>query len=258
MAEEVLLSKKDHTALVTLNRPEAMNTMSSSLCFRLRETLEELDQDDDTWVIIITGSGERAFCAGIDLKERKFLDKRGTEELRRKAIFPLLRTLDRMTKPMIAAVNGVALGGGCEIALDCDLRIAAENATFGQTEIRWGIIASGGACQRMPRIVGMGRAKELLLTGRVIDAREAERIGLVNRVVPLDRLLEAANELAEEIKANAPVAVRQTKRCIDVGANLEMALAFDAEASWYCYQTEDRLEALAAFAEKRKPNFKGR
>lgn len=256
--DEVLLTRKGHIALVAMNRPEAMNTLNKALSIGLREALENLEQDRDIWVIIITGTGDRAFCAGVDLKERKLLSDQETEDYRRLYTFPLLRTLERVTKPMIAAVNGVALGGGCEIALDCDIRLASERATFGQTEIRWGIMPAGGACQRLPRIVGMGRAKELLLTGRIIDAPEADRIGLVSRVVAPEKLLDAAYELAEEINANAPIAVWQTKKSIDVGANMEEAIAFDAEASWVCYHTQDRLEALAAFNERRKPNYRAR
>lgn len=256
--DEVLLTKRGHVGLVTLNRPEALNAMNTALCKGLIETLGDLDDDNDIWVVIVTGAGDRSFCAGIDLRERKGMDKQATEEQRKKYVFPALFRLNHMTKPMIAAVNGAALGGGCEIALAADLRVASEKATFGQTEIKWGIIASGGACQRLPILIGMGRAKELLLTARVIGTAEAERIGLVNRVVAPDRLIDASFELADEIAANAPVAVRQTKKCIDAGADLERGFAFDAEASWLCYQTEDRLEALAAFAEKRKPNFKNR
>lgn len=256
--DEVLLNKRDHVALVTMNRPEAMNALNTALCKGLRETLDALEDDDDIWVIVVTGSGEKAFCAGIDLRERKGLDKQATEQQRRRYVFPLLDRINHMTKPMIAGVNGAALGGGCEIALASDIRIASDNASFGQTEIRWGIIASGGACQRLPALVGMGRAKELLFTGRIIGAKEADRIGLVNRLVAPDKLLDTCFELADEITANAPIAVRQTKKCVDSGADIERGLAFDLEASWLCYQTDDRLEALAAFAEKRKPNFKNR
>lgn len=256
--DEVLLTKRDHVGLVTLNRPDAMNAMNTALCKELRETLDALEDDNDIWVIVVTGAGERAFSAGIDLRERKGMDKQATEEQRNKYVFPLLDRMNHMTKPMIAAVNGLALGGGCEIALSADIRIASPNASFGQTEIRWGIIASGGACQRLPGLIGMGRAKEILFTGRVIDAKEADRIGLVNRVVEPDKLLDTCFALADEITANAPVAVRQTKKCVDHGADIDQGLAFDAEASWLCYQTEDRLEALAAFAERRKANFKNR
>src|SRR3990172_3859413 len=256
--DEVLLSKRGHVAVVTMNRPEAMNALNTALCKGLRETIDALEDDDSIWVIIVTGAGEKAFSAGIDLRERKGLDKQATEEQRKKYVFPLLYRLNHMTKPMIAGVNGVALGGGCEIALAADIRIASENARFGQTEIKWGIIASGGACQRLPGLVGMGRTRELLFTARIIGAQEADRIGLVNRVVAPDKLMDSCYQLAEEITANAPIAVMQTKKCLDNAADLESGLAFDAEASWLCYQTEDRLEALAAFAQKRKPNFKNR
>ena len=255
---EVLLTRHGHIGLVTLNRPEAMNSLNSALCQGLRETLDALEDDDDIWVVVITGAGERAFCAGIDLRERKGLDKQATEEIRRKYFFPVFDRLNHMTKPMIAGVNGLALGGGCEIALASDIRIASTSAGFGQVEIKVGILASGGACQRLPAYIGMGRAKELLFTGRTINAQEAARIGLVSRVVAPNELIEVSLAVAGEITANAPVAVRQTKKCVDHGADIERGLEFDAAASWLCYQTEDRLEALAAFAEKRKPNFKNR
>ena len=256
--EGVILSKQEAVAVIILNRPKAMNSLNRDLCVRLSETIDELEQDEHVRAVIITGAGEEAFCAGIDLKERKGMSEEELKALRRFTIFPLFQRLERMEKPLIGAINGLALGGGAEIALICDIRIASEKAGFGQTEVKWGIIPAAGACQRLPGIVGMGKAKELLLTGEIIDAREGERIGLFNRVTPSRNLMKEALETANRIAQNGPVAVRQIKKTVNMGADHHLALAFDAEASEVCYHTQDRLEGVAAFNEKRKPRFTGR
>lgn len=256
--DEVLLRVEDRVAEITLNRPEAMNALNRALCLRLREVIREVEERDDIWVAIIRGAGDRAFCAGIDLRERKGMSDAEVEYLRRHIIFPLFRELEMMEKPLVGAINGAALGGGAEIALICDVRVASETATFGQREVAWGIIPAAGACQRLPRLVGMGRAKELLLLGKVIDAREAERIGLFNAVVPPERLEEEAWRWARQIAENAPIAVRLVKKAINLGSGVREAMEFDLQASELCYHTEDRLEGVAAFNERRKPRFKGR
>ncbi len=239
MADEVLCEVKNGIAIVTLNRPESVNSLSRSLMIILRETLNRLERDDSTRVIILTGSGEKAFCAGIDVKERAKMSQEDVFQSRRFHVIPLFRDIEEMTKPLIASINGVALGGGAELALACDMRIATDNASFGLREIKWGIIPPCGACQRLPRIVGLGKAKELIFTGRVIDAKEAEGMGIYNRVVPWGQLNEVAHQLAKEISENSPVALRQAKKAINVGANLSMALAFDYEASKECYFMRD-------------------
>jgi len=256
--EVVILSKQEHVAVITLNRPKAMNSLNGELCARLSETIDALDQDEDIRAVIITGAGREAFCAGIDLKERKGMSDEEVKALRGFKIFPLFQRLAQIEKPLIGAINGIALGGGAEIALICDIRIASEKAKFGQTEVKWGIIPGAGACQRLPMIVGMGNAKELLLTGRIIDAKEGKSIGLFNRVTTSRNLMREALKIAQETAENGPVAVGQIKKAVNFGANNEAALAFDREASEVCYYTQDRLEGIAAFSEKRKPRYTGR
>lgn len=254
----VLLSKREHVAVVTLNRPRAMNSLNGEICLRLKETIDELERDDDVRAVILTGAEEKAFCAGIDLRERKGMGDKEVNFLRNNIIFPCFRRLEEMEKPLIGAINGLALGGGAEIALICDIRIASENAGFGQTEVKWGIIPAAGACQRLPAIVGVGIAKEILLTGRIINAEEGERLGLYNLVTTSQDLLGRTMEMAQMIAENGPVAVRQIKKAINLGTENNLAMAFDREASEVCYHTQDRLEGVAAFNEKRKPKFRGK
>ncbi|MGB5159348.1 enoyl-CoA hydratase/isomerase family protein [Desulfobacterium sp. N47] len=255
--EVVLLSKREHVAVVTLNRPEAMNSLNGAVFSRLKKIIDELEADDEIRAIIITGAGDKAFCAGIDLRERKGMSSREVNSLRNDIIFPCFRSLEDMKKPLIGAINGLSLGGGAEIALMCDIRVASDNARFGQTEVKWAIIPAAGACQRLPALIGLGRAKELLLTGRIIDAAEGEKIGLFNFVTPSAALLQKAYEVADMIGENGPVAVRQIKKAVDLGAKNNLALAFDSEASEACYHTQDRLEGITAFNEKRKPKYNG-
>lgn len=256
--EVVHFYKQGYIGIITLNRPEAMNTLNGALCSRLIAVIEEIERDDDIRVAVITGAGGKAFCAGIDLRERKGMSDEAVGTLRKFLIFPLYQKLAEMNKPLIGAINGLALGGGAEIALLCDIRIASENAGFGQTEIKWAIIPGAGACQRLPAIVGVGLAKELLLTGKVINAGEGERAGLYNHVTTSQDLLSRAIEMAQMIAENGPVAVRQIKKAINLGTENHLAIALDREASEICYHTQDRLEGLAAFNEKRKPIFQGK
>lgn len=256
--EAVLFSRQGHVGVITLNRPEAMNSLNGALCSRLSEILEAIERDDDIHAAIITGAGEKAFCAGIDLRERHGMSDGDVNALRRFVIFPVFRQLEALNKPLIGAINGLALGGGAEIALLCDIRIASENARFGQAEVKWAIIPAAGACQRLPNIVGVGRAKELLLTGRIVNADEGERIGLYNHLATAQDLPGKAMETAQMIAENGPVAVRQIKKAIYLGTENQLALAFDREASEICYHTQDRLEGVAAFNEKRKPNYRGK
>lgn len=255
--QTVLLTKTGYVAVLTLNRPEAMNSLNGDMFVRLREIIEEIERDDDIRAVIITGAGKKAFCAGIDLRERRGMSDQDVDALR-SSIFTLFRRLQEMEKPLIGAINGIVLGGGAEIALICDMRIASENARFGQTEVKWAIVPAAGACQRLPAIVGMGVAKELLFTGKIIDAEEGSRIGLYNHVTRSQDLMRHSMELAEVISENGPVAVRQVKKVINMGTENKLALAFDREASEACYHTKDRLEGILAFNEKRSPRFIGR
>lgn len=241
-----------------IERPEVMNCLSFPTLRRFRTLLEELREDLSIRCILITGSGEKAFCAGADLKERKTMPADRVPHFVRN-IRALMDDVEAMPQPTVAVVNGFAFGGGTELMLACDLRVAAPEAKFGLTETTLAIIPGAGGTQRLPRLVGRSRAKDLILTGRRIDACEAERIGLVNRVAGDEGLEKAAVAVAESIASNGPVAVRAAKAAIDQGCELPMGEGLEVEAS--CYErvldTQDRLEALAAFAEKRKPVFKG-
>jgi len=244
---------------ITLQRPEVMNCLSSETLRQFRAELAALSEDLAVRCVLITGAGERAFCAGADLKERRTMPQ---EEVPRfvRSIRALMDEVEALPQPTVAVLNGLAFGGGTELALACDLRVAAPHAQLGLTEVSLAIIPGAGGTQRLPRLIGKSRAKDLILTARRIDAREAERIGLVNRVVPEGGLRACALELAGAIAANGPIAVRAAKAAIDGGLELPLGEALEHEAR--CYErtlgTEDRLEALAAFAEKRKPLYRGR
>ena len=255
----VLEERKEAVAILKLSRPEVMNSFNFAMLRELRERVERLHWDRQARVVIITGAGEKAFCAGADLKERASLG----EDQVREFIFTirnLFTFIEFMSKPVIAAVNGIALGGGTELALACDLRIASENATMGLTETRLAIIPGAGGTQRLPRLVGRGKAKELIFTGRRVDAKEALEIGLVNKVAPAEKLLDECLQMAAMICEAGPVAIGQAKYAINYGSEVDLhtGLAIESNAYWVTIPTEDRLEGLAAFREKRKPVYKGR
>jgi enoyl-CoA hydratase/carnithine racemase len=261
MAETAILQvENDHGVVVlTLNRPEVMNALNFSLLKALKNEIEKLSFNPDVRVVIIKGSGERAFCAGADLKERSAMDPVEVK----KFIFTirnLFTNIEQLNKPIIAAINGIALGGGTELALACDIRVASENATMGLTETRLGIIPGAGGTQRLPRLIGMGKAKELIFTGRRVNAQEAFDIGLINKVCPLENLMDQCWKMADMICEAAPIAVEQAKYAINFGmeTDIQTGLAIESNAYWITVPTEDRIEALSAFREKRKPVFKGR
>ena len=226
---------KDFVAYLTLNRPEHSNSLNRAILLALRHELETVAFDDSVRVVVLTGAGEKAFCAGIDLKERAAMPKDKILASREEVIKPVFTTLARFPKPVIAAVNGVAFGGGAEVALACDIRIASSKARFAQAEIRWGMIPACGACQRLRMIVGMGRAKEIIFTGRVIDADEGLALGIYNQVVQPENLMAEAEKLALDIAKNSPVAVKQAKKALDIGAHISESLDFEFEASKECY-----------------------
>ena len=260
MTEDVLLKEVDgQIAVLTLNRPEVMNSFNFALLRALSDEIEAIDVDPHIRVVIITGAGEKAFAAGADLKERLTYTPEQVKEFIT-TIRNLFTRIEYMRKAVIAAVNGVALGGGTELAMACDIRIASSAATMGQTETRLAIIPGAGGTQRLPRLVGKGIAKELIFTGRRVGAEEALRIGLVNKVVEPDQLLEAAKQMAAMICEAGPIAIDQAKYAINYGTetDLQTGLAIESNAYWVCIPTEDRLEGLAAFKEKRKPLYKGK
>ncbi|MEX1025060.1 MAG: enoyl-CoA hydratase-related protein [Planctomycetota bacterium] len=256
--ELVTFEREGDLGWITLQRPEVMNCLSFPTLRRFRTLLEELREDLSLRALLITGAGEKAFCAGADLKERRTMpDERVPEFVRH--IRGLMDDVEAMPQPTIAVINGFAFGGGTELALASDLRIVAEHVTLGLTEVTLAIIPGAGGTQRLPRLIGKSRAKDLILTGRRVGAAEAEAIGLANRVAPAAELRARAAELGGTIAANGPIAVRAAKDAIDRGVELPMEAALEHEAR--CYQrvlgTSDRLEALKAFAEKRKPAFQG-
>jgi enoyl-CoA hydratase/carnithine racemase len=250
---------EDRIARVLLNRPEALNTVNWDLIRRMDAAMEELSRDDGVWAAYLEGAGNRTFCAGADLKERKALAMPDVAKLRKEMI-AMVRKITEFPKPLIAAVHGYALGGGFELALACDIIIADETAVFGLTETSLGIIPGAGGTQALPRRIGVGRAKELIFTARRIDAREAERLGVADRVVPPGEAGKAARALAREITANAPISLRQAKGAIDGGLGKPPSRGWEIEEAAYnvTLATEDRNEALRAFAEKRPPRFQGK
>jgi enoyl-CoA hydratase/carnithine racemase len=260
MNEKVLLvEEKDGIAVLTLNRPKVMNSFSVALLHSLKEQVDALKFDNNVRVVIITGAGQKAFCAGADLKERATFDELQVKEF----IFTirnLFTAIEYLNKPVIAAINGVALGGGTELALACDIRIAAMNASMGLTETRLAIIPGAGGTQRLPRLIGRGKAKELIFTGRRVDAREALEIGLVNQICDPESLLEECQKMAAMICETGPIAIEQAKYAINYGleTDLQTGLGIESNAYWVTIPTEDRLEGLAAFQEKRKPVYKGK
>lgn len=257
--ELVSVQREGDLVRLTIERPEVMNCLSFPTLKRFRTVLAELRGDLSIRCILIAGAGERAFCAGADLKERKTMPAERVPDFVRN-IRGLMDDVASMPQPTIAVVQGFAFGGGTELMLSCDLRVAAEEALFGLTETTLAIIPGAGGTQRLPRLIGASRAKDLILTGRKLGAEEAERIGLVNRVVPRAELEAAALELAGVIAGNGPVAVRAAKEAIDRGTEAPIEQGLEIEARCYdkVLPTTDRLEALAAFAEKRKPEFTGR
>ena len=257
--ELVSLEREGDLVWITIQREGVMNCLSFPTLRRLRTMLEELREDLSVRCVLITGAGEKAFCAGADLKERKTMPKERVPHFVRN-IRGVMDDVAALPQPTIAVINGFAFGGGTELLLSCDLRIAAPHAQLGLTEVALAIIPGAGGTQRLPRLIGRSRAKDLILTGRRIGAEEAERLGLVNRIAPEGQLRDAAIELAGSIAANGPVAVRAAKEAIDAGSEVAIDAGLEIEAGCYAktLETEDRLEALAAFAEKRKPNFAGR
>ena len=254
--KNIILEKEGHLAIVTINRPKALNALNSDTLKDLDVILEDLENDNNIYSVILTGSGEKAFVAGADISEMKDLSE---EEGREFGILGnrVFRRLEKLDKPVIAAISGFALGGGCELAMACDIRIASEKARFAQPEAGLGITPGFGGTQRLPRLVGEGKAKELIYTCSMIKADEALRIGLVNKVVPLDTLMEEAKNMANTIIANAPIAVKLCKDAINRGMQVDIDEAIEIEAGDFgkCFATEDQKEGMAAFIERRDKNF---
>tara|TARA_Y100000768_G_scaffold364244_1_gene324541 strand:+ start:691 stop:1461 length:771 start_codon:yes stop_codon:yes gene_type:complete len=252
-----LIDIKNHIAKITINRPEVLNAMSSDLISELIKTFNSLIQDDSVGVIIMTGSGDKSFIAGADIKAMQKMNESDALEFG-KSGQKLTKIIENSPKPVIAAINGFALGGGCEISLACHIRIASDNAKFAQPEVSLGILPGWGGTQRLPRIVGYGIANEMIVTGKMVDALEAYRIGLVNHVVSPSELSSRCKEIAFEILKNGPNAIAESLKCIkdSIGMDLESGLEVEVDRFSKLFSTDETKEGLSAFVEKRKPKFR--
>ena len=255
--EFIKIDVEYYIATITISRPDALNAMNKVLVAELKEAMEDCSENDDVGVIVITGSGEKAFVAGADIKAMQKMSGRQALEFSREGQ-EMTMVIENSPKPVIAAINGFALGGGCEIALACDMRIASENANFSQPEVALGIIPGWGGTQRLPRLIGKGRAIEMIAGGEMIDAEEALRIGLVNHVVPQQELLEKVYTLAKSILKNGPAAVGAALECIHKGFDEHLENGLDIELNTFAelFETDEQREGTTAFVEKRKPNFR--
>ena len=257
--ENVLYEKKDSIAYVTLNRPKVLNALNKKTWADLQTAFEAARDDAAVRGVILTGAGDKAFIAGADISELANVSAVEAEE---SSTFgqEVLNLVENLGKPVIAAINGFALGGGCETAMACTIRVASEHAKFGQPEVKLGLIPGGGGTQRMPRLVGKGRALQIILSGEIISAQEAYRIGLVNEVVPAADVITRAEAILKQIFSNAPIAVKYSLEAVNKGLEASVAEGLSLEASLFglCAGTEDKREGTQAFLQKRAPQFQGR
>lgn len=257
--KHIIYEKKEDIATITLNCPEALNAFSQELITEVLQAIEDIKTDEAIRVVVLTGAGEKAFSAGADIKAMKGMTALKARKLSLMGE-KLCLALEKLEKPVIAAINGYALGGGLEVAMSCDLRIASENARIGQTEINIGLIPGWGGTQRLTRLIGATKAKELIYTGKLIDAKTAEQLGIVNMVTPADKFKETVRQFALELAQKAPVAIKVAKALINKGSeiSLDAALTLEREGFGVVASTEDLQEGVSAFMEKRKPTFKGK
>ena len=257
--KHIIYEKSEGIATITLNRPEALNAFSREVVEEILQALHDVRNDENVRVVVLTGAGEKAFSAGADIKSMIGMTVLKARELSLMGE-KLCLALENLEKPVIAAMNGYALGGGLEVAMSCDLRIASENARMGQTEINIGLIPGWGGTQRLTRLIGRAKAKELVFTGRMIDAKTAEQLGIINMAVPQDKFKDTVRQFALELASKAPIALRVAKALINKGADisLDSALALEREGFGVVASTDDLKEGVSAFTEKRKPTFKGK
>ncbi|MFC1983324.1 enoyl-CoA hydratase/isomerase family protein [Chloroflexota bacterium] len=262
MEFKTIIYEKDEKGIVkiTINRPEVRNALNRAVRLELKKAVQEINQDKSVRVVIITGAGDKSFISGADLAELKEATPLTIDELASTLGQQLYTDVESIPVPVIAMINGYCLGGGLEMALSCDIRIASTNAKFGLPEVKVGIFPGGGGTQRLPRLIGWGKAKELIFTGDMIDAAEAERLGLADKVVPPENLEEAAKELAEKIVSKSPLTIRLIKRVINKGIYTDLAAGLSHERAIFalCFASEDHTEGITAFLEKRQPEFKGK
>jgi len=254
----ILVEKKGKIGIITVNRPEQLNSMNSATRSEMAQSFEYMETDSDVSVVILTGAPSKAFIAGADIKEFAEMDLRTREEMNED--WRVNKVISEMTKPVIAMINGFCLGGGLEIAMACDLRISSEKSKLGQPEINIGIIPGAGGTQRLTRLIGEGRAMEMILTGRMITAKEAHQYGIVNFVFDSDELEIKTLEIANTIADKSPYAIERAKKCVRAVAemSLEKGLEYEQDMFIECFRSEDGKEGIAAFIEKRKANFKGK
>lgn len=258
MYKNVILEQEGRIGIIKINRPEALNALNMDVLSDLDKAIDEVASDDSIEVIIITGEG-KAFVAGADIAQMKDLDFEGGRRFGNMGQ-DVFRKIEKLEKPTIAAVNGFALGGGCELAMCCDLRIASSKAKFGQPEVGLGIIPGFSGTQRLPRLVGVAKAKELIFTGDIINAQEAEHICLVNKTVEREELMNETKKLAEKILKNAPLAVKYSNIAIKRGieTDIETGIGIEADLFGMCFASKDQKEGMTAFLDKRKPEFEGK
>jgi enoyl-CoA hydratase len=257
--QNILFEIKNKIAYVTLNRPDKLNALNGKTMQELHAALSSVRDDLNVVGVILTGAGEKAFAAGADINELAQQTPVGAKEFSKQSQ-DMLRFIEQFPKPIIAAINGFCLGGGCELAMACHMRIASEKAKFGQPEVNLGIICGNGGSQRLPRLVGKGRAIELLVTGNMIDGAEAYRLGLANKVVPPDQLIKACEEILEIVAKKAPIAVKLTLEAVTHGMEMTLEEGVQLESNLFgmCFSTEDMKEGTRAFIEKRPANFQGK
>jgi enoyl-CoA hydratase len=256
--EFILYEKADRVVWITLNRPEAMNAQSDGLRAELVDALEAASEDDEVFVVVITGSGEKAFSAGADVAQ--YVTRVPSYVVSQKYILRPFELIRNMTKPVVACVNGLALGAGCELMISCDIIIAAEDVKIGQTEVRVGLIPGGGGTQVLPRLVGEKKAKELIFTGRMISATEAMNLGIINQVVPREELRAATQKMVDELLRNSPAIIGLAKIAINrsLEVPLQAGMSYERDLFALAFSYDDQKEGAKAFLEKRKPEYKGK